>query len=164
MTERVLGECHTTALTFTRPADTTTYAAGDVVCNAATLIFPSGPKHGAAVIQHAIITSSANVATKPDLELWLFDTTVTAVADNSAFAPTDAEMLTLIAVIPFPVADFKVGLSGSGASGNVACAAANLGIPISRVSDAAIYAQLVVRNAYVPTSAEVFQIRLRILD
>lgn len=168
MTTEVLGKCHLTSVSFARPANTTTYAAGDVVCNAATLIFPAGARNGSAIIQSATITSSNNATTKPDLELWLFDTAIAAVADNAAFAPSDAEMLTLIDVIKFPVADFLVGLSGAVTDGNVMCSARNLGIPINpsplAMSNSAIYGQLVVRNAYVPISAEAFQVRLRLLD
>lgn len=168
MTTEVIGKCHTTAVSFTRPANTTQYTAGDVVCNAATLVFPSAIKNMSAVLQHAMITSSNNATAKPTLELWLFDTTVAAVADNAAFAPTDAEMLTLIGVIDFASSDFNVGLSGAATNGNVMCEAKNLGIPLARVPGGGgeIYGQLVDRTAagYVPISAEVFQIRLRILD
>jgi hypothetical protein len=164
MTDIVLGKTHSTLVSFTRPANTDTYAAGDVVCNAATLVFPHGAKFGSTVLNHAIITTSANVATKPDLELWLFSATVAAVADNAAFAPTDAEMLTLLGVIEFPTADFRAGLSGSGSAGNAVCEASGLGLPITSLTDSAIYGQLVVRNAYAPISAEAFQIRLSFLD
>jgi hypothetical protein len=161
MSASVLGNCHSTFVTFTRPADTTAYTAGDVVCNAATLVFPRCARNGSAVLQHAKIVTSANVATKPDLDLWLFDTTIAAVADNAAFAPTDAEMLTLIAVVPFATADFKVGLSGSGGSGNAVCEIKNLGIPLNAST---LYGQLVARNAYVPIASEVFKITLGFLD
>jgi hypothetical protein len=166
MSTTVKGLCHTTAASFARPANTTTYTAGDVVCNAATLIFPNGPASTGSVLQHAVITTSANVATKPDLELWLFSATVAAVADNAAFAPTDAEMLTLVAVVEFPTADFKVGLSGAGTSGNAVCEAKNLGIPLNPASaqNAELYGQIVVRNAYEPISAEAFKVVLHLVD
>jgi hypothetical protein len=156
MSTTVKGLCHTTAASFARPANTTTYTAGDVVCNAATLIFPNGPASTGSVLQHAVITTSANVATKPDLELWLFSATVAAVADNAAFAPTDAEMLTLVAVVEFPTADFKVGLSGAGTSGNAVCEAS--------AQNSELYGQIVVRNAYEPISAEAFKVVLHLVD
>lgn len=57
-----------------------------------------------------------------DLELVLFDRTLTAPTDNSVFAPTDSELATLVAAIPIPagfysdyssnsVADVPVGRS-----------------------------------------------------
>jgi hypothetical protein len=166
MAQTVSGICHTTAVSFARPANTTTYTAGDVVCNAATLIFPKGAASFGSVIQHAVLTSSSNPTLKGDFELWLFDTTIAAVADNAAFAPTDAEMLTLVGIVPFATADFKVGLSGADGAGNVACQSSNLGIPLNPVSaqNSALFGHLVVRNAYVPISAEAFKIVLHILD
>jgi hypothetical protein len=161
MSTQVLGKCHSTGVTITRPADTTTYTAGDVVCNAATLQIPNVARSGSAVIQHATLVSSSNPTLKGDFELWLFSATVAAVADNAAFAPTDAEMLTFVGMIPFATADFKAGLSGADGPGNAMCQSSSLAIPTTAGT---LYAQLVVRNAYVPISAEVLKINLNILD
>lgn len=164
----VNGLCHTTSATVTRPADTNAYTAGDVVCNSTSapvvMTFSDAFKFNHTVLQHAVITSSANVATKPDLELWLFDTTITMDNDNAAFTPTDAEMLTLVAVVPFLTADFKVGDATSGAGGNSVCESKNLGIPINPAASDDLYGVLVARNAYVPVSGEVFTVRLKFLD
>lgn len=169
MTEVVLGKCHTTSATLTRPADTTAYAVGDVVCNSTSapviLTFPYGARNGSAVLQHAVIVDSANVATKPDLELWLFDTAMAMDNDNAAFTPTDAELLNLIGVVSFATGSFKAGDATSGAGGNAICEATNIGIPVNPAgSDTALYGVLVVRNAYVPVSGEVFTVRLKFLD
>lgn len=171
MTEKVLSVGRTRSSAVIRPADTTTYAAGDVVADSTstpTIIkFRSAAQGNGApsIIQHAILVDSASVATKPDLELWLFDTTITMDNDNAVFTPTDAELLTLIGVIAFPVADFKVGDATVGAGGNAICEARNLGIPFNTaIADNDIYGVLVVRNAYVPVSGETFTVRLHLLD
>lgn len=165
--EKVRGQGHTTSTSVTRPANTTAYTAGDVVGDGSVLTFA----HAAArpgepgVIQQAIITSSAYVATAPDLELWLFDTTVTADADNAAFTPTDAELSTLVGIIDFATANWAIGDATAGVGGNHVCVAANLGIPFNPAIGAGdLFGVLVVRNAYVPISAEVFNVRLQILD
>jgi hypothetical protein len=164
----VLGQCHTVAATFTRPSDTTAYASGDVVCNSTSvptiMTFADALKYNNAVLQHAMIVTSANVATKPDLELWLFDTTVAMDNDNAAFTPTDAELLNLVGVVSFATGDFKAGDATGGAGGNAICEATNLGIPINPAAADDLYGILVARNAYVPVSGEVFTVRLKFLD
>lgn len=177
--EKVRGQNHTIAAAFTRPADTNAYAAGDVVNNSTSaplvLTFNRAALDGDAsaggygsggIIQHAEIVGNANQATKPDLELWLFDTAPSIPNDNAAFAPSFAEMKTVIGVIAFPVASFKVGNATVGAGGAVICEASNIGLPFNVVgtNNAAIFGILVVRNAYTPTSGEQYQIRLHPLD
>ena len=156
--------------TIARPADTTTYAAGDVISEVTTNDFftftPATDKAAKpGYIDYASIVINANSTLKPDLELWIFDTTIAEVADNSAFAPTDAEILTLVGIIEFPASLFKVGLSGSGASGNIAQTVVGVGIPFETkaASGANLFGQLVVRNAYVPIASETFKVRLGVV-
>lgn len=171
MTEKVLSVGRTRSATYTRPSDTNAYAAGDVIADstsAPTILTFAGATTGKAspsIIQHALIVTSASVATKPDLELWLFDTTIVMDNDNAVFTPTDAELLTLIGVITFAVADFKVGDATVGAGGNAICEAKSLGVPFnSTTSSNDLFGVLVVRNAYVPVSGEIFTVRLKFLD
>lgn len=147
---------------ITRPADTTTYTAGDVVGAAALSFGPTGPSKGqGGELRTGALISSQNATTKPDLELWLFSANVASVtADNAAFAPTDAELATLIGVVPFPVASWKVGNTGSAAAGNSACVATGINIPLGVDT---VYAVVVVKNAYVPVSTETFTINLGLL-
>jgi len=153
----------------TRPSNTTTYGAGDVISAVTTndhFTFANPFKRGNSGEVVALnITGSANVGTKPDLELWLFHTDIAEVADNLAFAPTDAEVLTCVGVIPIPVASWVVGLSGAGAAGNIfqQVKDLNMVMQLATANDNTgnnLYGQLVVRNAYVPVSAEVFTVEL----
>lgn len=168
MTTEVISKVHYSAITFVKADATTQYTAGDVICNAATLVFPNAIRGGSGLLNFATITTSNNATAKPTLELWLFDTTIAAVADNAAFAPTDAEMLTLIGVVRFESSDFKVGLSGAATNGNAMCQVSNIGIPLARAvgQGGDIYGQLVDRTTagYVPIALEQFRIRLGILD
>lgn len=166
---RVRAKGHTTGVSVTRPANATTYTAGDVIGTAvtATLTIPNASfgEFDAGIIQQAIISSSAYVAAVPDLELWLFDSVVTDIADNAAFTPTDAELATLVGIVQFESANWKVANATAGANGNMCCVAGNVSVPFNTKKGVSqLFGVLVVRNAYVPVSAEVFTLRLQILD
>jgi hypothetical protein len=152
---------------FTRPADTNAYAAGDAVTNSTSspsqMTFSgAGRVNGASgVILSAVLIDEANQTTKGQFELWLFDTSVTPDNDNAAFARSNAECETLIGVIPFNTA--FVANAGSGSSGKVVFPAPGLSIPFKcGGATTSIFGLLVVRNAYTPISAEKLVVRLQI--
>src|SRR3990167_458616 len=143
---------------FTRPSDTTTYAAGEVVgptAGAAVMTFTNCSRinAGSGAITNATLTDGANVTALPgSFELFLFDTTFTADADNAVFTPTDAELLTAIS-IPFTLS--SVGDATSGIGGN-RLYTGTIDRPLPFVCGAGsrnLFGALVVRNAYVPVSA-----------
>lgn len=159
----------TVSANFTRPADTTTYAAGDAVTNSTSspsvMTFNSVARanQGAGVIIGAVLIDSAAQTLKGQFELWLYDTTFSADNDNAAFTPSDGETETLIGVIPFLVP--YVGDATSGAGGNCVFPVGNLSIPFNcGASSDDIFGQLVVRNAYVPVSGEKFTVRLFVVQ
>jgi hypothetical protein len=171
MTQKITTTGRTIAANVTRPNDTTAYTAGDVLCDSTSaptiLTFTGATKEqgGTGTIVGATCIDSAAQATKPDLELWLFDTAITMDNDNAAFTPTDAELRTLVGVISFPVASFKVGDATSGADGNCVCDVQTLGVQVNTVVGSnALYGVLVVRNAYTPVANERFDVRLKIKD
>ena len=154
-----------------RPADTNAYAAGDAVGLSTTaadnliLVFDLKSASGSGFIQEALLIDGANVSTKPDLQLWLFDRPITMDADNAVFTPTEDELMRLVTVIAFPTGAFVVGDATSGVGGNAVCDAQSLWIPFSLDDGCtSLYGVVVVRNAYVPVSAETFTFRLAILD
>jgi hypothetical protein len=148
---------------LTRSANTTAYASGEVLAAAAGdhLTFEEAvlPKKLSGSISTARIYSSANVGTKPELELYLFHTDIAEVGDNTAFAPSDAEMLTCIGVIDFAASDWKVGKADSGADGNAMIEVKNIGLAF-RGAGTSIYGVLVHRGAYTPVSGEIFTVDL----
>lgn len=160
------GDTGRSVASFTRPSNTTAYAAGDVVSTTAGAImtFADVAKDASGAIQSAMLLSSANVSTKLDAELWLFSVAPAAVADNAVIAFTDAELAYLVDVISFPTSEWKVGIATSGADGNAVNVQRGLGIPVyTRVQNVPVndlYGVLVARNAYVPVSAEVFTVTL----
>lgn len=151
----------------TRPADTTAYAAGDAVTDSTSaptvITFTNVAKanNGGGTIVSAELIDSANQSTKGIFELWVFDTTVTPDNDNAVFTPTDAELATLVGIIPFDVS--YVGDAQSGANGNAVYQANFLNLPFKAgAASRNLFGLLVVRNAYTPVSGEVFTIRLNV--
>lgn len=167
-TTKCIGVIGYSRASFTRPADTTTYTAGDVISNStsapAVLIFNNALREGLGAIQNAYLLDSANQTTLLDSELWLFTTPPAATNDNAAITFTDAELANLVGIISFAVAAGKVGLPSSGAAGNAVNFQNGLGIPVrgAGLTDV-IYGVLVARNAYVPVSAEIFTITLGVV-
>lgn len=142
----------------TRPANTTTYTAGDVVGDPAAgageaLEFFSDQS---GIVRNALLVDSAAETTKPDIDLLLFDAKPTIAADNAAFAVTDAQMERLVGVVSFAGSSFKTGASGNGAIQVT-------GLDIAYSANKKLYGVLVARNAYIPISAEKFTVRLSIL-
>lgn len=142
---------------ITRPANTTAYAAGDVISEVTTNnhhTFADVSRHtnwgvDTGTILSARVISSVAGSPNLDCELWLFDTDIAEVADNSAAAVTDAEMLTLIGIIDFPAGQWKT------VGANSVCAIDNVNLPYRSNTSGQIFGQLVARNAYTPASGEV---------
>jgi len=162
---------HTTVAVaaLTRPDDAAVYAAGDVVSDdtaapTAQTISVARANNGGGVIQSALLVDSANQATKGNFEVWLFDAAITAMEDNAAFDPTDAEMANLVGVIRLGDAP-NVGLVTAGADGN--CVYTYEAPSLAFKCGAAVQTLwwvLVVRNAYTPVAEETFTLRLGVLQ
>lgn len=147
-----------------RPSNVTAYAALDVISEVTTndhftfgkdgkrIVFPNEDQTG--VIRSARLHSSAAQGTLPDIDLWLFRADIANVADNSAFAPTDAEALTLIGILNF--SNFVAGGANSVAT------LTDLYQQFHLTDPQFIYGQMVVQNVYTPVSAEAFTCELDI--
>lgn len=137
----------------TRPADTTTYAAGDVIGGLLTF----GPGQSNGVVETATLVDSAAEVTKPECDLFLFSAPPTVAADNAAFAPTDAQMLAdCFGVLTFLAANFHT----ASANGITHCLLQQSPIIDFVAPSGIFYGVLVARNAYVPISAEIFSVKL----
>jgi len=144
--------------TVTRPNNATQYAAGDVVGPAAGDAMEFNVETPGAVVS-AILIDSAAEATKPDIDLLLFDEEPTVANDNEAFAPTDDQMKDhCIGVIVFDKANFRTGGAGNG----VINATAFGSFPFGAV-DRKIYGVMVARNTYTPFALEEITIKLGIV-
>jgi hypothetical protein len=89
------------------------YSAKDAVGALMTFDFGGRDPGGHGVIN--TVTIIDNDDEKAALELWLFDRTVTAVADNAAMDFSDADMQYLVGVIPIAAADYY-SLADNGAA------------------------------------------------
>ena len=155
--------------TYTRPANTTQYAANDAVSDSASapaaLEFADAAQvqHGAGVILSAICVSSANQATKPNFRLYIFDDEPTPTNDNAAWAPTDADFMNLVAVIAFTA--WEVGTVTAGAGGNTVSIVSDISAPFrTSPGSRSLWGLVVERSTYTPVSAEMFTFRLGILQ
>ena len=142
-----------------RPANTDAYVIGDVV-NADSITVPISLSVARANdttgwIIGGKMTTSATVATLPQFELLLFDSTFTIAADGAVFAPTDANILTYIGKITFD-SFVSYSTTASACDGTVKTPIAF--VPASGTQ--LVYGVLVALNAYVPVSGEVFSVSL----
>lgn len=154
---------------LTRPANVTAYAAGDAISDAtgdAHFTFNNVAKQnpGSGVIEKLVLNDSAAQATKLACDLVLFSVDVGVEADNAAWTPTDAEMLTVLGSVSIATTDWVVGDATAGAGGNCVAVKTGLNIPFKPTTAATkIYGQLVARNAYTPVSGEVFTAKLGVI-
>ncbi len=163
----VVGYGDTTAVTFTRPADTTAYASGDIVCQSTTvsasgcapLTFTvSRQADKSFLIPRARISASNATLTNASFRLHLYRQSPTiANGDNSAWSTTNSNYIGSMDVT-FDRA-FTDGAKGIALPNNGSYI---IGVPDSGTTN--IYGLLEARAAYTPTSAQTFTILLEILQ
>lgn len=160
----LLGAGSTASTGVTRPADTTAYAINDCWSDSTSAPTAGGftltglgrVSGGSGVISDLIITSSIDPATLLQAEIWIFDSAVTAVNDNAAFAMSDADVLKLVGVVPFTLLST---VAGSGT--NSYYWASNLNLGYTCVGTANLRYLIKVKNAYTPGNAEVLTVRAK---
>lgn len=163
----VVGYGDTAAVTFTRPADTTAYASGDIVCQSTTVsasgcapltITVSRENDKSFLIPRARISASNTTLTNASFRLHLYRQSPTiANGDNGAWSTTNSNYMGSMDVT-FDRA-FTDGAKGIALPSN--------GSYIVGVPDAgtkSIYALIEARAAYAPTSAQTFTILLEVLQ
>ena len=152
--------------TFTRPSNATLYTVGDVVgpvTTPANMTFdPCVQQPGwGGRITGAILHKSDHDLTGADFDLNIFHTAPVAIADNSEWLATDAEMLNFVGLAVFLAAD-GTAVGGASATGNF-WQKTNLDITFACASGStSLYGVLVARGAYTPASAEVIAVTLLI--
>lgn len=143
---------------ITRSTDATQYTAGDAITSATTtpLTFSNiGVNAGQTVlVTDILVTSSVKGAASPLMNIWLFNATPTATADNSALALSDAQNNTVEAVIPMSegyTATNNARLEKYGSPRQI-----TLG---STTRD--LFALLEATSTYTPTASEVITVTLK---
>ncbi|DBA35292.1 TPA_asm: hypothetical protein vir556_00028 [dsDNA virus vir556] len=143
---------------FTRPANTTAYSAKDVMTDGVkkAMEFPNfSPVPGAAIdILNAIMISSNPAASPGAFELLLFDSPQDLAADNSAYSPSNSDILELLGVVCFD--SYNVNAISS------VYHLASFGHLYVRLApgSTSLYGVLVSTAAYTPISTENFHIKL----
>jgi hypothetical protein len=143
---------------FTRPANTTAYAAKDVMTDGVkkAMEFPNfSPVPGAAIyILNAIMISSNPAASPGVFELLLFDSPQNLATDNSAYSPANSDILAAVGVIGFN--SYNVNAISAIYHPASFC---HLYVRLAPGSTT-LYGVLVSTSAYTPISAENFHIKL----
>lgn len=153
---------------FTRPADTTAYAAGDLVANSTTagsvvpLSFTGAVRAaGDCVrIERARVSKNSTGLTNAAFLVHLFEASPTvSVGDNGVF--NNANVLATNNVLNY-VGSIAVTVGSSGSDGSTGAGVPSVGsaITISPTSGTTIFGLVQATAAYTPVSGEVFTIAL----
>lgn len=151
----------TAVQTVTRPADTTAYANNDAWADSTsaptsggfTLANVCSASGKTSALTTLTIVSSNDPATGLQGEIWLFNSSVTAVNDNAAFALSDADSIKLVGKIPFSL---ETSQAGSGT--NSIFVATGLDMHVTCSGSANLRFLVKVKNIYTPASAEALQV------
>lgn len=151
----------TASTDITRPNDTTAYSTNDNLSDSTSAPTSGGftlsnvvRKSGGAGILTDMIIASSNPAGGMQGEVWLFDSSVVNINDNSAFAISDAEVKTVVAKVPFTtVADTNNSLAH----------VQNLNIGFTTVGSANLRYLVKLKAAYTPIAQEVITVRAKVL-
>jgi hypothetical protein len=157
-----LGFFATCTTDITRPADTNAYVAGDNLSDSTSAPTSGGftftgaaRKSGGSGVITDLLVMSSNAAGGMQGEVWIFDTSVTNINDNAAFAISDSEIKTVVAKIPFlTVAD----------TNNALAHVQNLAAGFTCVGSANLRYLIKLKAPYTPASAEVITARIKCIQ
>jgi hypothetical protein len=156
---RPLGEIMAgVGVSFTRPADTTAYASGDLVANSVTAgsvvpltIQMARTINLPTVINRVRLLKSGTSVTNASFRVHFYrDTPTVTNGDNGAWLSTHSHYIGSVDVTVDKA--FSDGAKGTSAG--------YLGLIVEPSGSASIYCLLEARAAYTPTSAEVFTVTL----
>lgn len=151
--------------TFTRPADTTAYAVGDLVGNSVTAASVTRMNFtaarvaaGSGSIRRARLKKSGTGVTNAQFRLHLFkvDPGVLTVGDNAAITFPTANWIGSI--------DITVDQVGTDGAKGVGAPNAGSEINFKLASGTTVFGVLEARGAYTPASAEVFIVDLEVMQ
>jgi hypothetical protein len=156
------------ATQFTRPADTTAYASGDIVANSTTagsvaaLTFTNAARisAGALQIRRARVRKSTTTTSNASFRLHLFkEAPTTANGDNGAFTGVTNTNDSYVGAVDITVDRVF-------ASGSVGYGAPTVGneLNVKLASGSSIYGLIEVLAAYAPGNAETFDVSLEVVQ
>lgn len=145
-----------TSSSFTRPSNTTAYAAGDLVADTtvAASVVPLSFTYGfCGDLRRVTISTNNATITLGSFNLWILRSAPTLTnGDNGALA--GVVLTTVVAVIPL---ELDASMSGAGGFGE-----AYYDPGLIQFGNGTYYGLLEARAAYVPASAEVFTVTLEL--
>lgn len=148
------------AAEFTRPANTTAYAAGDAVNDSTTaptpLVFTNIASNGRSgyVVGGKLVTDNETV-TNGSFRLYLFTESPTMANDNEAYGLLYSEAAALIGSLDFTLFVESV------AATNAAVAFESVSrVPFVSWPGFTLYGVLVAKGAYTPASGQTFHVEL----
>jgi hypothetical protein len=154
---------------FTRPADTTAYSAGDLVANSVTAasVVPlswtvSRTPLGLVKLNRALIRKNDDTVTNSTFNLYLFNAspTIATTGDNGAFTSVVSGYDKMLGRIQFPA---MTALADGAFSDEAATAQDNnwnCPLTLAPASGRIIYGLLAATATYVPASEEIFTVEL----
>lgn len=160
------GFATTVSASVTKSTTITTYTVGDAWADSTSAPTAGGftfsnaarISGGSGIITDIFISNSVGPPLMLQGELWIYDSAATADDDNVAFTVSDADVLLVVAVVPFTLAASAVGSVNSYAH------IQNLSIGFTCVGSANLRFKVKVQNAYVNTASEVLNFRLKIVQ
>lgn len=155
----------TPSKSFTRPADTSIYASGDLLANSTTagsvvpMSFAISGIGRSGIIRRARLHKSGTTVTQASFKVHLYDESPTVTnGDNGAFQVT-IDPASWIGTIPVDLtSDAEIGAT-AGAIGSSAGVVLGVNEP---TTSSLIYGLIEVTGTYNPASAEVFTVKLDI--
>lgn len=149
----------TIATTFARPADTTAYAASDVVGPAVaavqTLSDVAATPGGSGYVTKVRMVKSTSTTTNASFRVYFYTVAPTPIADNAAFTLLWANRANRIGHC-----DLTLSTEGTG-SDSASNTDATIRLPFSCPAGVAdLYAVVVAKAAYTPASAEQFYLEI----
>lgn len=150
------------ATDVTRPANTTAYAAYDVVGDNGVITFTGMARSngGAGWLTFAQVVQKRYTATPPTLELWVFggNSGPAAINDNAEFSVTTSEAGALIARIPLSTVTLGFDGNGTETNGWVLHESGEIRRPYECGSTTtSLWGVLRTTTTYTPVSGEVFR-------
>lgn len=154
------GEAHVvsarirTSVQLTPTVDTSIYAAGDAVGGLLTFTSVARKSGGTGRVTKVVITDASKQSAQ--LDLVLFNQTFSATADQSAFAPSTADLANCIGSINIPAANY------SAFSANSAATVQLTDFPFVLASGTSLFGQLVSRGTPTYTNSSHLKVRIEI--
>lgn len=165
----IRGSSAVVAGSFTRPADTTAYAAGDLVANSTTAgsvtpvaLAVARTNGGTGQLLNIRLSKSGTSLNNASFRVHLFRTSpTTTVGDNGVFAGA----VNGIAAVYIGYVDITTDVAFSDGAKGSATAPAGRQVMIfeTGASSSSIYALVEARGAYTPTSGETFTVAAEVL-